>query len=107
QILVADLKQFSGAASVAISFAHHLTDLQLLDLGYRPLRDVTEGPVQVDLLPRVGRLLRHGGIDERKMERAWQDGIAVGEYHRAFDAVLQLADISRPAITLQGLERGR
>ena len=47
---------------------------------------------------RRGGCLVGSGVDERQVQVPRLDGVAVGEDHRALDAVLQLAHVARPAI---------
>src|SRR4029077_2493974 len=101
EVLVADLQDLRGAAAAAGGFLQRLLDLPTLDLEQRPPRRLGQRPRQIDLRPRpsvvVGRRDQRRP-SERQIEVARVDGLAFSEDRRALDAVLQLADVPRPAV---------
>src|SRR5204863_3469362 len=81
-------------------------DLPALDFRGHAPHGLGERARQIDLIPRADRR-RDGARPKREAQMPRMDGVGITENDRTLDAVLQLADVSRPGVILQFLQRSR
>ncbi len=105
QRLVADLQRLGGSLLVAGGVAEALFQLAPFDLRRHVRRRASVIVPDKSMSSQGEARRRDNRLAERQVQVARLDGVGVAENHRALDAVLQLADVARPGVGVQLVER--